>query len=733
MPEATAPATAPSATRAPATDLFSDALRWHEKFLPPVLRDGRLLLAGERETLVLGSAGVLALDAPLRQGMSLAAHCASTPGAPVAQMLHALDALLRQGLVQPVAQAGAGAYLRPDFSVPPLHVEASGQADAIVLTRALDGAAAREWAAALAPGPATEAGLTVVFCDDYLDPRLEAIDARQRARGRPWMLVRPAGEQAMTGPLFAAPGQQAPAACWHCLAHRWRRNHPARAANCSLHGKDTVAPLHAQADLIAARLKELLAVARRMLERPGEAQAVWSLAPMQRHPVITRPQCPCCGTPDLVARRQRDPIRPSSRARASRTDGGWRTMQASATIERLSDQVSPLTGVIARVVAVNTPADGGLTVYRSEISRTAAPQPGLWTQAWTQLCLGKGLSEAQARASAMCEAIERYTAFHQGDEAVVIAPAGELDARSIAPAALARFSDRQRSRLGTDKPPHAVAVQESGPAPEPTWWAPAWSLSADERCYLPLAFCLAHAPAESQHHVNWTSNGCAAGNTLEEAILQGFMELVERDAAAIWWYGRIRRPGIALEDVAAESRLRLERSCGPQWTYWLLDITHDFGIPVVVAAGRHAPDGQWAVGFGCSLDLGLACERALTEMSQLIAAQKSFSVDGDPAFLHPLEDIDARPLQTAQPAAPLPIAEAISHCVAIAAGLGLETLVYNHSRPDIPLHTVKVVVPGLCHIWPELGNPRLYDVPVALGWRSEPMQECDLNPQALYV
>ena len=40
---------------------------------------------------------------------------------------------------------------------------------------------------------------------------------------------------------------------------------------------------------------------------------------------------------------------------------------------------------------------------------------------------------------------------------------------------------------------------------------------------------------------------------------------------------------------------------------------------------------------------------------------------------------------------------------------------------------------GLCHIWPELGNQRLYRVPVTMGWRDTPLQEAELNPQALYV
>ena len=717
-----------------APDLFADAFRWHEKFLSPVQQGDRLLLTSERDTLALGSAAVLALNAPLQAGTSLMQHCATAPDAPLAQMLHALGALLRQGLVQPVLHSdlnGHG-YLQPDFSAPPVHLQASEQIDIVLLTAALDSTAACHWAAAVAtqaPAP-----LTIVFCDDYLDPRLGAIDAGQRAAGRPWLLVRPAGEQAMAGPLFT-PHAGTASACWHCLAHRWQRNHPARAAQGGPpHDSGRCPPVRAGADLIATRLQALLPTVQRLLAHTDAAQTVWTLEPPQAHPVAARPQCPHCGTPGLMALRQREPIAPVPGTHAARADGGWRSVPAETTVQRLSRHVSPLTGVIARVTPLTAETDEALTVYRSEIFRTPAPGSGFLAAPPTQLCLGKGLSAMQARASAMCEAVERYAAFHQGDEAVVVAPAAQLDAPCIPPTALARFSDRQTARFANDRPPHAVAPGAG--QGEPLWWAPAWSLTADARRYLPLGFCLAHAPAQSQHHVGWTSNGCAAGNTREEAILQGFMELVERDAAAIWWYGQIRRPAIALDGIAAATRQRLARSCGPQWSYWLLDITHDFGIPVVVCVGRHADTGHWAVGFGCSLDRALACERALTEISQLIAAGKGFAVPQQvQAFLHPLDGTDAPPQQPAQQAdtAPPDIAQAIAHCVDIARGLGLETIVYDHSRPDIPLYTVKVVVPGLCHIWPELGNPRLRDVPVALGWRSRPLQESEFNPQALYV
>lgn len=79
------------------------------------------------------------------------------------------------------------------------------------------------------------------------------------------------------------------------------------------------------------------------------------------------------------------------------------------------------------------------------------------------------------------------------------------------------------------------------------------------------------------------------------------------------------------------------------------------------------------------------------------------------------------------------IADDIRLCVAAWQAVGHEVIVHDYSRPDIALATVKVVVPGACHIWPERANPRLLAVPPALGWRSEALTEEALNPCDLYV
>jgi ribosomal protein S12 methylthiotransferase accessory factor len=72
--------------------------------------------------------------------------------------------------------------------------------------------------------------------------------------------------------------------------------------------------------------------------------------------------------------------------------------------------------------------------------------------------------------------------------------------------------------------------------------------------------------------------------------------------------------------------------------------------------------------------------------------------------------------------------EQVTACVNLVKRAGLDFLVLDQTRPDIEVPVVRVIVPGLRHFYRRFAPGRLYDVPVKLGWRKQPLSESELNP-----
>jgi len=104
-------------------------------------------------------------------------------------------------------------------------------------------------------------------------------------------------------------------------------------------------------------------------------------------------------------------------------------------------------------------------------------------------------------------------------------------------------------------------------------------------------------------------------------VLQGFLELVERDATAIWWYNRLNKPGVDLPSfgLAYLTDLAVHYDSLDR-DLWALDLTHDLGIPAFAALScRKETKGQVLFGLGCSLDPAVALLRAFAELNQFIS------------------------------------------------------------------------------------------------------------------
>jgi len=276
-------------------------------------------------------------------------------------------------------------------------------------------------------------------------------------------------------------------------------------------------------------------------------------------------------------------------------------------------------------------------------------------------------------------------------------------------------------------------------------WSPVWSLRDERFKYLPtslLYFFYTGSSAAYQIHAD--SNGCAAGNSLEEAIVQGFLELVERDSYAIWWYNRLQRPELNLAhfDDSYVRDLQIQLADTGR-RLWVLDITSDLGIPSFVALSHSIENSHDFVeyGSGSHFDARIALLRALTELNQFLSigligardAGTSGHDDSSPFYLrdHPYVTPNGDP--ATRPDFGLKFGrldrrEQVMACVQLAKRAGLDFLVLDQTRPDIEVPVVRVIVPGLRHFYRRFAPGRLYDVPVKLGWRDRPLSESELNP-----
>jgi oxazoline/thiazoline synthase len=589
--------------------------------------------------------------------------------------------------------------------------------------------------------------MTITLVNDYLETQLAEVNRQHLADGTPWLLVQPSGIFPLVGPVLR-PGS---GACWTCMAERMKRNREIKAlldrrqAHCI-----ALSPLAQHAFGQSAVQLAAVEIAKAIASdfRTDLNNNILSLdllgATIVKHHVAARPQCPECGRKKLRdPRRAPVPVEIGKGGKVVMTSGGYRSVSSAATVARFRRHVSPLTGVVSRLERIE--ADLPLNTNYHAAHNFSGPTESVHEMraGLSSGSFGKGSTAEQGEASALMEAIERYSGIFQGDEIrakrrfIDFAP----DA-AIAPNNVLLFSDAQ---LQQDRSPDALEPEIIQALFDPSAkidWSPVWSLRDGCFKYLPtsLLYFFYRGPAS----FGADSNGCAAGNTLEEAIVQGFLELVERDAYAIWWYNRIQRPELDLsqfdDSYIRDLRKQLMES-GRR--LWVLDITSDLGIPTFIAMTHWMQNGQENIEFGSGahFDARIALLRALTELNQFLALSLMGGGTGEKSSLdgiNPLR-IEDHPylipgkVPLTQPDfgvtfGRLDTHEQVEACVALTKQAGLDFLVLDQTRPDIEVPVVRVIVPRLRHFYRRFAPGRLYDVPVKLGWRERPVEEHELNP-----
>lgn len=182
---------------------------------------------------------------------------------------------------------------------------------------------------------------------------------------------------------------------------------------------------------------------------------------------------------------------------------------------------------------------------------------------------GKGLTDLDARVSTVMEALER-------------AVAGEPSVKLIHGSA----SGLQAMGYGTDALNCLTAVHKADLGPdEETEWVAGINILTGDTIHIPFEAVVLDRTRDARYWMS--SDGLASGNNVEEAILHGVLERIERDAHVLWQVGgeKDRYAGCVdprgFEDAALTGLIDKIEASG--LALRLFDITSDIGIPCFTA------------------------------------------------------------------------------------------------------------------------------------------------------
>ena len=328
---------------------------------------------------------------------------------------------------------------------------------------------------------------------------------------------------------------------------------------------------------------------------------------------------------------------------------------------------------------------------------------------------GVGLSPQEAFQRCVGEGIE-YLSHLQGRDDHLIAAAATDGRARLSPDIVARLAGRADPQLS---------------------WCAARSLSDGREVLLPADLCLRRPESKRDFVVPFPlSIGSAAGTSFDGALLHGLLELIERDAASLWWRGGRLPRAVDGGEVGAEALLRALRPGGSvRRRSWLLDITTDIGVPTVaaVSCGQHG-DG-FAFGLASRTSLAAAGRAAALEMCQQELAyavveakraergeaglnakdrlhlERATKINADQCLL--LQPSPGRAEHMSIPAGePRAVREAI---VARLDCLGIESFFIDLTRSRFAVPVARVIAPALQIEPSEIVTPRLAEMIARTG------------------
>ncbi|HEY7345474.1 MAG TPA: YcaO-like family protein [Gaiella sp.] len=423
------------------------------------------------------------------------------------------------------------------------------------------------------------------------------------------------------------------------------------------------------------------------------------------------------------------------------------------SLRRLDEAVSPLVGIVRHTVTtMHAPDETPLSNCASELASTLRTLGALTVE------FGSGAhpSPEQARAAAIGEALERYSAALVPTGRICITTARALGAAAVAPSRFGLFHAQQYAEPGFPFTPFTPDT--------PTSFVEGTALADGSAAALPAELVYLHPPPTGTRPIGYaTSSGLACGPSFGEAALAALLELVERDAVMVTWSNRLSLPLLRWDGDRRLETLDRRFFAVTGLRYSVVDASALLDVPVALGVlhGPPASRAALAVGAGCAAHMSDAWLKALseafgvyrwlglqreTEPSRPLPCREDVRTFDDHMLFYATHErarlasfLDASPARTspddARPLAGNTPREQLGAVLERLEHHGVSAYAIDVTAPDVEslgLRVVRVLAPELCaldvaHSARFLGCRRLYTAAFDAGLAQAVLEPSDLN------
>jgi ribosomal protein S12 methylthiotransferase accessory factor len=378
---------------------------------------------------------------------------------------------------------------------------------------------------------------------------------------------------------------------------------------------------------------------------------------------------------------------------------------------------------------------------------------------------GRTHSYAESEMTAIMEGLERYCGMApRGKKTMVSDCYRNLADHALNPVTVGLYAkDQYEEPNFSFKPFHPD---------DPMDWVWGYSFLRQSPIMVPQQLAY-YSSSCGQGFVYETSNGCALGGSMEEAIFYGIMEVVERDSFLLTWYAQLPLPRLdpcSAGDLELELMVkRLQAVAG--FDLYLYNATMENGIPSVWALAKNTkPRGVNLIcAAGAHPDPVRAAKSAVHELSgMMLNLDEKFDANreqyvqmfNDPSLVRGMEDHsmlyslpqaeerlqflleENRPLRMFQEefnrtSTHPDLTDDLKDVLLAFHRLNLDVIVVDQTTPELKrneLYCVKVLIPGMLpmtfghHLSRVTGLDRALKVPALLGYAKQPLLQEQLNP-----